>query len=236
MYYPFGQQTIEGTAMPGQRAPEEERREQILRAAYAVALREGIDCVTLRAVAAEAGLSHGLVVFYYKQKDQLIDALLDRVLATTAMLDFSADVARLPLTPGRLGAVVRQELTRLSREPRDIRLFFEYWALGVRQAAIRRKIGAALGRYRAAFEALAEETMPPEGRRASDVTPAALAAVAVSLITGCAVQAMSDPERFDTGAYLAAAQGLIERLGSAATPSSGRTRRGGRAAPSTPSP
>src|SRR5688500_15061137 len=81
-------------SMPGQRAPEELRREQIMRAAYDVALREGIDGVTLRAVAAEAALSHGLVIFYFKQKDQLIGALLDRVLATTAMLDVSEDVAR----------------------------------------------------------------------------------------------------------------------------------------------
>lgn len=198
--------------MPGQRAPEQERRDQIMRAAYDVALREGIDGVTLRAVAAEAALSHGLVIFYFKQKDQLIGALLDRVLATTAMLDVSEDVARLPGAPDRLRALLRQELARLAHEPRDIRLFFEYWALGAREAAVRRKIAAALERYRAAFRSLAEEMLPATAPGGTDVTPAALAAVAVSLITGCAVQAMSDPDHFDTTAYLAAAQGLIERL------------------------
>jgi AcrR family transcriptional regulator len=188
------------------------RREQILGAAYDVALRTGIDGVTLRAVAAEAALSHGLVAFYFKQKDQLIGALLDRVLATTAMLHVSEDVAHLPHAPDRLGALLRQELARLAREPRDLRLFFQYWALGVRDPAIRAKIGTALGRYRAAFRSLAEEMLPAGAPHDADVTPAALAAVAVSLVTGCAVQAMSDPDGFDTAAYLAAAQGLIERL------------------------
>ena len=75
--------------MPGQRAPEEQRREQILSAAYAVALRTGIAVVTLRAVAVEAGLSHGLLLFHFERKDELIGALLDRVLATTVMLDRS---------------------------------------------------------------------------------------------------------------------------------------------------
>src|SRR5215207_428101 len=193
--------------MPGRRAPEEERREQIMRAAYDVALREGIDGTTLRAVAAEAALSHGLVIFYFKQKDQLIAALLDRVLATTAMLHVSEDVALLPRVPDRLGAVLRQELARLAR--------------GARDAAVRKKIGAALERYRAAFQALAEEMPATTAANGAGVTSAALAAVAVSLITGCAVQAMSDPDHFDTAAYLAAAQGLIERLAPAPGDSAG---------------
>ena len=198
--------------MPGPKAPEETRREQIVTAAYQVALRTGIDGVTLRAVAAKAKLSHGLVVFYFKQKDRLIGALLDRVLATTAMLDVSEDVARGSHAPERLGALLRQELDRLSRDPRGMRLFFEYWALGVRQVVIRRRIGAALERYRAAFRAMAEEMLPAASPNGIDVTPDALAAVAVSLVSGYAVQAMIDPDHFDTGAYLAAAQSLIERL------------------------
>jgi len=94
--------------MPGPKASEETRREQIVSAAYEVALRTGIDGVTLRAVAAKAKLSHGLVVFYFKQKHQLISALLDRVLTTTAMLQVTGDVARMPRVPPRLGARIRQ--------------------------------------------------------------------------------------------------------------------------------
>jgi TetR/AcrR family transcriptional repressor of bet genes len=198
--------------MPGPKAPEEARRQQIVNAAYHVALRKGIDGLTLRAVATQATLSHGLVAFYFKQKEQLIAALLDRVLATTAMLHVAEDVAHIPHASERLGALLRQELGRFSRDPRGLRLFFEYWALGVRQAAIRKRIAAALERYRAAFRALAEEMLPANAPNGTDVTPDALAAVALSLITGCAVQAMIDPDHFDTGAYLAAVEGLIERL------------------------
>jgi len=198
--------------MPGPKASEETRREQIVSAAYEVALRTGIDGVTLRAVAAKAKLSHGLVVFYFKQKHQLISALLDRVLTTTAMLQVTGDVARMPRVPPRLGARIRQELSRLSRDSRDLVLFFEYWALGVRKAAIRRRIGRALERYRAAFRAMGEEMRPIASTNGAGVTPDALAAIAVSLITGYAVQAMIDPDRFDTEAYAAATERLIEEL------------------------
>ena len=65
--------------MPRHRESEATRREQILQAAYEVALRRGIDGLTVRAVAARARLSHSLVLFHFKRKDQLGLALLDRV-------------------------------------------------------------------------------------------------------------------------------------------------------------
>jgi len=200
--------------LPGLRATEDERREQIVSAAYHVALRTGIDGVTLRAVAAKAKLSHGLVVFYFRGKDSLIDALLDRVLATTAILHVSADVAKIPHAPQRFGALLRQELRRLASDPRGTRLFFEYWALGVRKAGIRQKIAAALERYRAAIKAMAEEMLPTTVFHDSPMTPVSLAALAVSLISGCAVQAMMDPTHFDAEAYLTAFQRLFDHFAS----------------------
>lgn len=199
--------------MPGQRAPEATRREQILEAAYRVALHAGIDGVTLRAVAAEAKLSHGLVVFHFKGKGPLIDAVLDRLLSTTTILDVSDDVTGPPSARDRLSALFERELARSARDVRGMRLFFEYWALGVRRAPIRRKIAAALERYRAAFRSLAAELIAaaPQG---TDLRPDAFAAVAVSLVSGHAVQAMMDPHRFDIDAYHAAALTMLERLAS----------------------
>lgn len=202
--------------MPGRRAPVATRREQIVEAAYGVALLTGIDGVTLRAVAARARLSHGLVAFHFKGKDQLIDAVLDRLLTTTAILGASAADAGSPSARDRLATLLERELDRSARDTRGMRLFFEYWALGVRQAPIRRKIAAALARYRDAFRSLAAELLAASPH-APDVRPDALAAVAVSLVSGFAVQAMIDPRRFDIDAYQAAALAMIERLASLPT-------------------
>jgi AcrR family transcriptional regulator len=199
--------------MPGQKAPEEARRRQILDAAYAVAMRAGIDGVTVRAVAAEAGLSHGLLVFYFKQKDQLIAALLDRVLATAALLRIPENFAHLPHAADRLRTLLRQELERLARGPQDFRLFLEYWALGTRQPSIRAKIAAALERYRGALRSVAEGVLGADPVHPAGVTSDGLAAVAVSRISGCAMQAMIDPEAFDMAAYFGTVAGLLEPLG-----------------------
>jgi TetR/AcrR family transcriptional repressor of bet genes len=202
--------------MPGQKASEATRRQQILKAAHDVALRQGIDGVTVRAVAARARLSHGLVLFHFKRKDQLVSALLDQVLETTLSLRVDESVLLIQDPRERLRALLRQEVNRHSRDTRQFRLFLEYWALGTRHTLIRAKISAELDRYRAAFRTLAEQVLQAEPRRFAGVTPEGLASVAVSFINGCAVQAMIDPEHFDVGEYLATVQGILGQLAMAA--------------------
>jgi TetR/AcrR family transcriptional repressor of bet genes len=199
--------------MRAKRVGVDVRREQILRAAFAVACREGIGGLTVRAVAAEARVSHALVLFHFGRKDRLVHDLLDWVIASTALLHISDDVARFPHARDRLHALLEQEMARLSHQPEHTRLFFEYWALGARHEAIRRRISEELERYRAAFRVVMEELLRADPTPFAEATADGLAAVAVSWIHGCAVQAMIDPAHFDTDEYLTAVRGMIGRLG-----------------------
>jgi AcrR family transcriptional regulator len=202
--------------MPGQRETQATRREQILEAAYEVALRRGIDGLTVRAVAARARLSHSLILFHFKRKDQLGLALLDRVLAGTLSLTLPDAIRTVRNPRERLQALFRQELHRLSEEPRRLRLLLEFWTRGGHNAVIRQKIAAGLDRYRTAFQDLAAEISGADARRLDKGTSAGSAAVAVSLIIGYPVQAMIDPERVGVGEYLAAVQSAMGQLGVAA--------------------
>lgn len=200
--------------MPGQRESQATRREQILEAAYEVALRRGIDGLTVRAVAARAQLSHSLVLFHFKRKDQLGLGLLDRVLAGTLSLTVPNEVRTIRKPRERLQALVGQELRRMSEEPRRLRLLLEFWARGGHNAVIRQKIGAGLDEYRTAFQDVVSEMS--EGKSGRGTSSAGLAAVAVSLIIGYPVQTMIDPEWVGPEEYLASVQGVLERLGKAA--------------------
>ncbi|MBR9991204.1 MAG: TetR family transcriptional regulator C-terminal domain-containing protein [Gemmatimonadetes bacterium] len=194
------------------RKPEEVRREQILQAAFDVAGRDGIGGLTVRAVAAAAGISHALVLFHFGRKDALVRALLDSVIGATTVLHISDDIARFPHARDRLHALLQQEMARLSHQPEQTRLFLEFWAMGAREEAIGALIGAELERYRSAFRAIMEELLVSEPVAFAGVTADGLAAVAVSWIHGCAVQAMVDPQHFDTDEYLTAVRGMIGRL------------------------
>lgn len=198
--------------MPGRRAAEVIRRDQILKAAYDVASRKGLEGLTVRLVASRARLSPGLVLFHFKSRDQLIVALLDWLLATTTVLRVGPEIAGTVSPLDRLLALLRQEMDRLAAEPRRIRLFFEFWVLGGRHEEIAAKMRGELARYREAFRPMAEEVLVAEPARFSEVTPDGLAAVAVSFIKGCAVQSMIDPDRFDIVEYLAAAEVLLGAL------------------------
>jgi TetR/AcrR family transcriptional regulator, transcriptional repressor of bet genes len=199
--------------MPGRKASEETRREQIVRAAYEVAARKGLEGLTVRLVASKARLSTGLVLFHFKSKDHLVVALLDWLLATTTVLHIGPSIRGIASPLERLLALLRQEMDRLSREPGRIRLFFEFWVLGGRHARIATKMRGELARYREAFRPMAQEVLDAEPERFPQVTADGLAAVAVSFIKGCAVQAMIDPDQFDIEEYLVAAEGLLGQLG-----------------------
>lgn len=57
------------------RLPVAERREQLIEAALDVACREGVEGATVRAVAAEAGVSLGVVHYCFRDKDELLRAM-----------------------------------------------------------------------------------------------------------------------------------------------------------------
>lgn len=195
--------------MPGRKASEATRRTQILQSAYDIAARRGLDALTVRQVAERAGLSVGLVLFHFETKDELIIAVLDHVLATTTVLHMTDDIAAIAAPRERLLALLRREMLRLSSEPQRIRLFFDFWALGFGHRRIRVKMQAELDRYREAFRPIAEEVLRTEPARFAGVTAEGLAAVAVSVIKGCAVQSMIDPENLNIDEFLSATRGLF---------------------------
>ncbi len=200
--------------MPGKRASEEERRRQILDAAFAVAARERLHGLTVRAVASEAGLSPGLVFFHFKTKAALLLALLDWLLGTTLLADTRAGepfpgVAATP-REAFLDAV-RREVAAIPAKRTQVELFFDYWVRGTRHPEIRRRIRIALHRYRGVFRDRAEAMVAAEPDSFPRRDAEGLSAAAVSFIEGCAVQAVIDPSRFDVARYLGAVEDLLGR-------------------------
>lgn len=195
--------------MPGRKAPEEQRREEILRAAYRVAARERLAGLTGRAVAAEAGVSSGLVFFHFGDRDGLLVALLEWLLEVTVV------GPELPAllegrTPGeRMLSAIRRDAERLPRQRDRVELFFDFWVMGTRHSDVQRAIRAALDRYRDAFRPLAQAMVDAEPERYEGVDADGLAAVAAGFIEGCALQVVMDPEGFDVDAYMRTVQTLV---------------------------
>jgi TetR/AcrR family transcriptional regulator, transcriptional repressor of bet genes len=203
---------MERNNVPGQKIAEETRRAQILDAAHEVACRYGIDGLTVRRVAEAAGLSHGLVHFHFKSKEALLEALLDRVLATTTAMSVEPHLAHRLSPLEHLLELLQREMARLTRDRRQIQLLFDFWLLGTRHRGIRAKMRAELERYRQAFRPIAEAVMRAEPERFRHVSAGALASMAVAFVKGCAVQSVIDPKGFDVDAITIAANALLAEL------------------------
>ncbi len=188
--------------MPGRKAPEEQRREEILRAAYRVAARERLAGLTGRAVAAEAGVSSGLVFFHFGDRDGLLVALLEWLLEVT-VIGPELPALLQGRTPGeRMLSAIRRDVERLPKQRERVELFFDFWVMGTRHPDVKRMIRAALERYRVAFRPLAAAVIEAEPERYAGVDADGLSAVAAGFIEGCALQVVMDSEHFDVEAYM----------------------------------
>src|SRR6185503_12785023 len=124
---------------------EEERREQLIAAAARVIARSGYDAATVRDVAREAGVSTGVIAYYFAGKDDLFAHVL-----RAASRDFRARLAH-----ARSGAESpRQRLLALAEAatPADEEaerahaLWIDFWARAARDPCARGAHGAPLRR------------------------------------------------------------------------------------------
>ena len=193
--------------MPGTRASEAQRRRQILDAAYQVAVRRGLDGLTGREVAQKAGLSSGLVFFHYGSKGALRLALLDELIGWLVGTDEGAVVRE----PGAdFMALMAEEIGLQQTDHDKVGLLLQYWLLGVRYPELRSRLRQALNEYRALFREPARELLAAQGVEPSEDTVGSLAALAVSVVVGCAFQELLDSGWFAREQPLAAAEWLVK--------------------------
>ncbi|MFB6889570.1 TetR/AcrR family transcriptional regulator [Kitasatospora sp. NPDC056327] len=146
-----------------------ERREALLDAAEGVLVAEGGPELTMRAVAAAAGVRLGHLQYYFPTHADLVAAVLDRVLRR------SAERLAPLLTPpegsertDHAGEVVTALLAD-QEDARLVRLFAEVWALAARDAAVAGAVRGFYGDYRdqvAAFLARRRPDLPEAAQQA----------------------------------------------------------------------
>jgi AcrR family transcriptional regulator len=195
--------------MPGRKVPEEQRRLEILKAAYRVAARERLTGLTAQAVAAEAGVSKGLVFFHFGNRDGLLVELLEWLLEVTLVGPEMTEMLAGQPPAERMISAIRRDVEALPRQRERVALFFDYWVMGTRHPGVQRAIRAALDRYRDAFRPLAEAVVAAEPERFGRVGAEGLAGVAAGFIEGCALQVVMDPDRFDVESYMRTLVALV---------------------------
>ncbi|MEY3732981.1 MAG: hypothetical protein RL347_340 [Actinomycetota bacterium] len=148
-----------------------DRQEQILSAVIAILGRDGLAGVSVRAVAREAGVAHGLVAYYFNDMDGLIEAALKRVETDDlALLDPDPSLPPREQVCGVLHSIMRPEF--LTTDYLSLRL--QLWALAAANGEFGRINATAQRRYRERLARLIEAAVPglasaEAKRRAADI-------------------------------------------------------------------
>ena len=165
------------------RLPVAERREQLIDAALAVASRDGIEAATVRAVAAEAGVSLGVVHYCFQDKDELLRAMAHAI--TAANLERS--LGDLPVDTESAETVIEGVLDALWTGIRESRgpqlLSYELTTSSLRHPEINQ---VAIEQYRGQWSA-AEQVLALVERSANvswTIPRSALARMIVAVIDG----------------------------------------------------
>ncbi|MEW6403774.1 MAG: TetR/AcrR family transcriptional regulator [Chloroflexota bacterium] len=178
--------------MPGSRASEAQRREQILTAAFRVAARKGLESMTVRDVAAEAGLSSGLVFFHFETKEALLLAMLDELVEW--MLSGREEASA---GSSHYVNLLREESNLDAQDREWLELFIEFLVFGSRRSEMRKHLREALKHYRKIFHSPANELLQAHAKSLPNTTPESLSALGASLVIGNALQALLDPKWMD---------------------------------------
>jgi len=143
-------------------APEKDRQERILDAVLTLLSRHGISGVSIRAVAAEAGVALGLVNYYFDDKTSLIRAALRRI--------EEHDVALVASEQGgspekRLKAALRRVAAPEFLTTEYLSLRLQLWALAQAHEDFAEINATAQQRYRAGLAELIHDARPEVSRR-----------------------------------------------------------------------
>jgi AcrR family transcriptional regulator len=127
---------------------KQERRKQILDAAETVFTERGMDKARMDDIVHESGLSKGSLYWYFKSKDDIIQALLDRVFIDE-MREAEALIHAQGSSSERLRVFIANLVQEYKRFEKMLPLAYEFVALAARSKVIRQTIVGYFERYTA---------------------------------------------------------------------------------------
>ena len=188
----------------------DERRAELRDAVWRLASRDGLQAVTLRGVADEAGCSTGALVHYVPDKEELLlfafRTVADRVMRRVA------DAEETTTDPLVLARTMLMEGLPLDAERRaEVRVWFAFLGLALTRPALERDQRLT---YRAWRQRVAERLAAAQelGLVRADVDPQAEAAALVGLVDGLAVQATFEPRALTPARQVELVDERIDRL------------------------
>lgn len=131
---------------PAREVQRAARRQQLIEGAIRAVARHGYAAVTIAQIAAEAGVSHGLVGYHFNSKDELLSSVLAWL---AEEFETSVKLAQ-SVPPGdRLAALLHAPLQDHICQPAKLAVWFSFWGEAQARGSFRSVTIALEDRYQA---------------------------------------------------------------------------------------
>ena len=188
----------------------EQRRAELAAAVWRLVSTEGLDALTVRRVAAEAGWSTGALVHYFADKESLIlfafRTVADRV---GSRVDRLARDSSEPLVLAR--ALLMEGLPLDAGRRAEVRVWFAFLGLALTRPSLAKAQRVGYRAWRSRLEQLLRQAQQ-EGRIDPEADCELEAAELVALVDGLSVQATFEPRTFTSERLVALVDARLERL------------------------
>jgi AcrR family transcriptional regulator len=170
------------------------RRAQLTKAAYKVVAQKGYNDFTIKDIAEEAGLSTGLVHYYFKNKEELLFTLLKEM---NSNLRYNLKKALTELTEpkDKMMAFCDEAFELVDKEKAYFHVLIDFWARINHDARIRQANVKLFQSYRDEISSIIEEGIAKGVFAAMDVKFTSV--IIISLIQGTIIQYVIDNGAFD---------------------------------------
>ena len=164
----------------------------ILSAVRTILARHGYMGTTISLVSKEAGVSRGLLHYYFKNKDEMLARVIkENMEISIAMIASVFDHHKTP--EGYAKGIVDLLRGIMGKDPDFLSLFFEGFAVARHSEIVNRELAALYVDFREALETCLQRAIDQKS-----ITPAlpveALAAIITGIIDGMGLQLLTEPE------------------------------------------
>ncbi|GAB4221128.1 MAG: TetR family transcriptional regulator [Spirochaetes bacterium] len=176
----------------------EVRRNQLTRAAYKVVSRKGYYNFTVRDIAREAGLSTGLVHYYFKNKDDLLVSVL-RVMNENLSFYLAKALEQTNDPKEKIIIFMDEAFHLVEREKEYFHVLIDFWTQINHNERMRKANVKLYQSYRAECSKILQEGI--EKKVFKDVDVEYTATMIVAFVQGLIIQYIIDPNAFDYAEY-----------------------------------
>ncbi len=173
----------------GRKSQANERREQIVWALFDCLAENGHEAVTIKAIARRAGLPHGVIHYYFKNKDDIIATMISSITEKYGSLLDSA-LEKTPLENQNFEVILNFTIDSIIFDGRLNRVFYNLVQLSFERENVNRALIKMLRVYR---RRIAETIL----RFQEENQAKTMSLAVVALIEGLALQWMIEPGIMD---------------------------------------